>query len=166
MWKYLQQWHAVSLVWMLFQSTGYKVCKSDCRAWWRHLLYKCCDWLGLLCGLVCVILSTNIWKLEEEKVTSNLSQNVALFWTEFLWSMCARMQWNPYLRFVSAVDVGTKPSPWPQSVNELYRPSDRRLSPKSARIFVDRGCHVVSVTDPYGHILKFLDQWALNWGKY
>jgi CBS-domain-containing membrane protein len=24
--------------------------------------------------------------------------------------------------------------------------------------FVDRGCHVVSVTDPYGCILGFLDQ--------
>jgi CBS-domain-containing membrane protein len=24
--------------------------------------------------------------------------------------------------------------------------------------FADRGCHVVSVTDPYGHILGFLDQ--------
>jgi hypothetical protein len=23
--------------------------------------------------------------------------------------------------------------------------------------FADRGCHVVSVTDPYGHILAFLD---------
>jgi hypothetical protein len=25
--------------------------------------------------------------------------------------------------------------------------------------FADRGCHVVSVTDPYGHILGFLDRW-------
>jgi hypothetical protein len=24
--------------------------------------------------------------------------------------------------------------------------------------FVDRGCHVVSVTDPYGRILDFLDR--------
>jgi hypothetical protein len=25
------------------------------------------------------------------------------------------------------------------------------------QLFADRGCHVVSVTDPYGHILGFLD---------
>jgi hypothetical protein len=26
------------------------------------------------------------------------------------------------------------------------------------QLFADRGCHVVSVTDPYGHILGFLDR--------
>jgi hypothetical protein len=26
-----------------------------------------------------------------------------------------------------------------------------------ANVFTDRGCHVVSVTDPYGRILGFLD---------
>jgi hypothetical protein len=26
------------------------------------------------------------------------------------------------------------------------------------QIFADRGCHVVSVTDPYGRILGFLDR--------
>jgi hypothetical protein len=26
------------------------------------------------------------------------------------------------------------------------------------QLFVDRGCHVVSVTDPYGRILGFLDR--------
>jgi hypothetical protein len=31
---------------------------------------------------------------------------------------------------------------------ELYRPSDRRLSGKWLPTFADRGCHVVSVTDP------------------
>jgi hypothetical protein len=29
---------------------------------------------------------------------------------------------------------------------------------KLVPIFVDRGCHVVSVTDPYGRILRFLDR--------
>jgi hypothetical protein len=41
---------------------------------------------------------------------------------------------------------------------ELYWPSDRRLSAKSVPNFADRGCHVVSVTDPYGSILDFLDR--------
>jgi hypothetical protein len=50
-----------------------------------------------------------------------------------------------------------KPPPWPQSDSELYRPSDRRLSAKLVPIFADRGCHVVSVTNPYGRILDFLD---------
>jgi hypothetical protein len=49
-------------------------------------------------------------------------------------------------------------SPWPESASELYRPSDRRLSAKLVLTFADRGCRVVSVTDPYGHILGFLDR--------
>jgi hypothetical protein len=40
-----------------------------------------------------------------------------------------------------------KQTPWPESASELYRPSDRSLSAKLLPIFVDRGCHVVSVTD-------------------
>jgi hypothetical protein len=41
---------------------------------------------------------------------------------------------------------------------KLYRPSDRRLSAKLVSTFVDRGCHEVRVTDPYGRILGFLDR--------
>jgi hypothetical protein len=41
---------------------------------------------------------------------------------------------------------------------ELYRPNDRRLSAKLVPTFEDRGCHVVSVTDPYGRILDCLDR--------
>jgi hypothetical protein len=40
----------------------------------------------------------------------------------------------------------------PESPSELYRQSDRRLSAKLVSTFADRGCHVVSVTDPYGRI--------------
>jgi hypothetical protein len=36
--------------------------------------------------------------------------------------------------------------------------SNRRLSAKLVPTFADRGCHVVSVAVPYGHILDFLDQ--------
>jgi hypothetical protein len=35
---------------------------------------------------------------------------------------------------------------------------DSRLSAKLVPTFADRGCHVVSVTDPYGRILAFLDR--------
>jgi hypothetical protein len=54
-------------------------------------------------------------------------------------------------------ELDIKKNPWPESANELYRPSDRRLSAKLVPTFADRGCHVVSVTDPYGRILGFLD---------
>jgi hypothetical protein len=33
----------------------------------------------------------------------------------------------------------------------LYRPSDHSLSAKLVPTFADRGCHVVSTTDPHGH---------------
>jgi hypothetical protein len=49
-------------------------------------------------------------------------------------------------------------TPWSESASELYQPNDRRLSAKLVPTFADRGCHVVSVTDPYGHILGFLDR--------
>jgi hypothetical protein len=45
-----------------------------------------------------------------------------------------------------------------ESANELYRPSDRRLSAKLVTTFADRECHVVSATNPYGRILGFLDR--------
>jgi hypothetical protein len=38
--------------------------------------------------------------------------------------------------------------------------SDRRLSAKLVPTFVDRGCSVVSATDPYGRIFGFLD-WCI-----
>jgi hypothetical protein len=44
-------------------------------------------------------------------------------------------------------------------VRELYQTmSDRRLSAKLVPTFADRGCHVVSVTDPYKRIIGFLDR--------
>jgi hypothetical protein len=51
-----------------------------------------------------------------------------------------------------------KQTPWSQSASELHRPSDRHLSKKWMPTFADRGCHVVSVMDPYGRILGFLDR--------
>jgi hypothetical protein len=48
-------------------------------------------------------------------------------------------------------------TPWPESASELYRPSDRRLSEKLEPTFADKGWHVVSVTDPYGRIVGFLE---------
>jgi hypothetical protein len=56
-------------------------------------------------------------------------------------------------------------TPWPESASKLYRPSDRRLSAKLLPAFVDRVCHVVSVTDPFARILDFLD-WQLYENKY
>jgi hypothetical protein len=49
-----------------------------------------------------------------------------------------------------------KQTPWPESASELYRPSDRRLLAKLVPAFADKGCHVVSVTDPHDRILGFL----------
>jgi hypothetical protein len=51
-----------------------------------------------------------------------------------------------------------KKTPRSESASELYRPSDRRLSAKLLPTFADSGCHEVSVTDPYGLILDFLDR--------
>jgi CBS-domain-containing membrane protein len=53
-------------------------------------------------------------------------------------------------------------TPWSESARELYQPSDRRLSAKSLPTFADKGCHVVSVMDPYGRILGFIDRSRRN----
>jgi hypothetical protein len=42
--------------------------------------------------------------------------------------------------------------------NYAERASERRLSLTLLPTFVDTGSHVVSVTDPYGHILGFIDR--------
>jgi hypothetical protein len=41
---------------------------------------------------------------------------------------------------------------------ELYRPSEDRLSARSVQTFADWECYAVSVTDPYGGILGFLNR--------
>jgi hypothetical protein len=60
--------------------------------------------------------------------------------------------------FLSDTQKANKKTPWSESASELRRPSDRRLSAKWLPTFADKGCHVVSVTDPYGRILGFLDR--------
>jgi hypothetical protein len=54
--------------------------------------------------------------------------------------------------------IHRKQTSWPESTSELYRSSDRSLSAKLVPTSADRGCHVVSVTDPYGRILGLLDR--------
>jgi hypothetical protein len=56
------------------------------------------------------------------------------------------------------ITLGGEKTPWSESASELYRPSDCRLSVKWLPTFADRRCHVVSVTDPYGRILGFIDR--------
>jgi hypothetical protein len=58
--------------------------------------------------------------------------------------------------------LNLKETPWLESASDLYRPNDRRLTAKLVPTFADRGCHVVSVTDPYGRILGFLNREALR----
>jgi hypothetical protein len=77
--------------------------------------------------------------------------------------VCAKRQLNMsaiqnYLIFELWNTKTNKQPPWSESASELHRPSDRRLSAKWLVTFADRGCHMVSVTEPYGRILDFLDR--------
>jgi hypothetical protein len=49
-------------------------------------------------------------------------------------------------------------TPWPESASEIYRPSHRRLTTKLVPTLTDRGCQVVSVMDPSGRILGFVER--------
>jgi hypothetical protein len=63
-------------------------------------------------------------------------------------------QVNTTYRFVTMVKTKLRGL---KSASELYPPSDLLLLAKLVQTFDDGGCHVVSVTDPYGRILGFLD---------
>jgi hypothetical protein len=63
-----------------------------------------------------------------------------------------------YSRMSGKLSLYLKKTPWSESASELHRPSDSRLSVKWLPTFADRGCHVVSVPDPYGRILDFFRQ--------
>jgi hypothetical protein len=52
----------------------------------------------------------------------------------------------------------TTTSSWPEFASEPYRQSDLRLLAKLVPTPADTGCHVVSMMDPYGRILDFLDR--------
>jgi hypothetical protein len=54
--------------------------------------------------------------------------------------------------------IPDKQTLWPESAGELYRRSDRRLPAKLVPTIPDRGCHVVSVTNPYVRNIGFLDR--------
>jgi hypothetical protein len=75
-----------------------------------------------------------------------------------LWSALLIWAQVPLYIYIYIYIDKNKQTPWSESASELYRPSDRRLSLKWLPTFADRGCHVVSVTDPYGRILGFLDR--------
>jgi hypothetical protein len=66
------------------------------------------------------------------------------------------------LKYCSIYTKQTKKqqTPWPESASELYRTSDSRFSAKLVPTFADRGRYVVSLTDPYGCILDFLDLYS------
>jgi hypothetical protein len=75
-----------------------------------------------------------------------------------------RISWTGCQPFARPLQDNTKTekrnkqTPRPEPANELYRPSDRRLSAKLAPTSADRGCRVVSATDTYGRNLGFLDR--------
>jgi hypothetical protein len=70
--------------------------------------------------------------------------------------LCMGLRFTMLLK--TFVRLEEKKTPWTESASELYRPSYRRLSAKSLPTFAHRGCHVVSVMDPYCRILRFLDR--------
>jgi hypothetical protein len=47
---------------------------------------------------------------------------------------------------------------WLYSASKLYLASDHYLSVKLVQTLADRGCHVVSLTDPQSRNLGFLDR--------
>jgi hypothetical protein len=63
----------------------------------------------------------------------------------------------PWILYITYIIKANK-TPRPESARDVYRPRERRLSAKLVPTLADRGHHVVSVKDPYGHNLGFLDR--------
>jgi hypothetical protein len=104
------------------------------------------------------------WKIHGENTKSSwITNSLARIRTELVLNTsqdCFFSTTNKFgLKILSElVNILIQQTPWPESAGELCRPRDRRLSAKLVPIFADRRCHVVSVTDPYGRNLGFLDR--------
>jgi hypothetical protein len=96
----------------------------------------------------------------------------SLFWKiegtycRFLWSPCCMWLYIPCYQLLNDLLLyyykqKSKLRGLSLRANYTDLSSDRRLSAKLVPTFADRWCHVVSVTDPYGRILGFLD-----WSRY
>jgi hypothetical protein len=65
-------------------------------------------------------------------------------------NLCAKHMYKTKLNY----------TPWPESVSEIYQLIDCCLSAKLVATFADRGCHMVSVTNPHSRNLSFLTRAA------
>jgi hypothetical protein len=115
---------------------------------------------GLCRALTAVLTKWNCCNIQREKCRNTMFVNYNLF--------CCSIVWHSVIIIIIITgstalcgpwpSISDKKTPWSESASELYRPSDRHLSAKWLPTFADRRCHVVSVTDPYGRILGFLDR--------
>jgi hypothetical protein len=120
------------------------IVKSTCNdAYWELLLTW--DW------------NYNAWYSTRCKLIKHISK---LCKTLNIFISNTRTKSNVYRLVCRCMNVIRKKleTPWPESVSELYRSSDRSLPAKLVPIFAVRGWHMVSVTDLYGRILGFLDR--------
>jgi hypothetical protein len=83
---------------------------------------------------------------------TSVSQKYNIFVTVFYFTKSKSTFWSQ--KFIWIV----LKIPWPKSASEVYRSSDRRLSAKLVPTFSDRRWQVVSMTDPYGRDLGFIDR--------
>jgi hypothetical protein len=73
-----------------------------------------------------------------------------MMWVGWIWQFDdAAQQWT-CIALMNIETTEKNPVAWVRE--RTLPPSDRRLSAKLVQTIADRRCHVVSVTDPYGHI--------------
>jgi hypothetical protein len=147
--------HAYVICWLHFEisSVSYRLCLNMAYCiggcWLNRAAgWELLTWHELMSHVHACALTVNDWHTRWRQCRTsawNRSKAVAGEWRFkhmlYAWALYEYIQ-----------------TPWSESTSELYRPSDRRLSAKWLPTFKDRGCHVVSLTDPYGRILGFLDR--------
>jgi hypothetical protein len=95
-----------------------------------------------------------------KSTTFRTLDSVSVFrWNLLIWAqkcdsyiniLTSRIHWSWKLYFVYKLKL--------RGLNPWANYSDQRLSTKLVPTFADRECHVVSLTNPYGRILGFLDR--------
>jgi hypothetical protein len=129
--------------------------KYQLKCSWKHMLKSKGRWWATFSCLS----NSRHPEFEFRPKTCVSRQRLALLFLSPLRKMMRHRLYNTPESLLSASSPHSQwKTPWSESASELYRPSDRRLSAKIAPTFSDRGCHVVSVTNPHDRIFGFLDR--------
>jgi hypothetical protein len=100
------------------------------------------------------LVEIRIWSTSEQEAVLNICCTGMNRSQTSTWKECTNYSSKCKTAIKSANKFRLTKTPWSESTSELYRPSNCCFSMKRLPTCADRGCHVVSMTDPSGRILS------------